>query len=489
MSATTEQSNEHSSSRTGRIVVRPCYRLHPSTYIVLLLTAVAIFLLNVPGQFVPHIHFGGLEQHRIEFPLWEHLEHGWPWTYLEQNAYSGLLGSDGQVDLDGQLSLEPLSAWSFGQHVTSFRPLALCLDLAFNLVSLAVCAAAFECWRRQRNHLLQFRLSDALLGVAILAFALGYAAHIAREHRQERAVLMQLGPPKGIGEPTAQQHSGETRCTFYHGLSWVRGSDSDFSIPWFDRVVGIDLYDVAECQQAALLSHLKVVNLHLWTPPASYPGDVLLPLASLKNLEALRLIGYCPFELEDRRANYTYEASDAEIAAVLHEMRSLPKLIALDLNGSDIGDRSAAELGQFPRLQKIDVRNTILSDEGLRHIGSLQTLDELRLGGSRLTAGITGSGLRHLIGQSLQQLQIDDMGIADDGLAHVAKLAKLRELDLSYSSVRGPGLVHLQELAGLRHLWLPSDIDRKAARRLQEQLPQVKIEFGRPGQYLILGRH
>jgi hypothetical protein len=79
--------NQFTQSPTGSQAAPLGRRLHASTYVVLLLMAAVLFLLNVQGQFMPYIHFGGLEQYRIEFALLERMEHGWPLPYLEQNAW------------------------------------------------------------------------------------------------------------------------------------------------------------------------------------------------------------------------------------------------------------------------------------------------------------------------------------------------------------------------------------------------------------------
>jgi F-box/leucine-rich repeat protein 14 len=104
---------------------------------------------------------------------------------------------------------------------------------------------------------------------------------------------------------------------------------------------------------------------------------------------------------------------------------------------------------------------TGVTDEGLRHIGTLSALQELVL----MDCAVTETGwkclsrlaslrkfsmklkdedLRHVSNLvSLQELNLDNSMVADDGLSHVSKLLSLQKLGLSNSLITDQGLPHL----------------------------------------------
>jgi hypothetical protein len=63
---------------------RPWRRLHASTGAALLLAAAVLILLNIPGQYVPHVGMPLDDDHLTgdNRMVRERLEHGWPFKYL-----------------------------------------------------------------------------------------------------------------------------------------------------------------------------------------------------------------------------------------------------------------------------------------------------------------------------------------------------------------------------------------------------------------------
>jgi Leucine-rich repeat (LRR) protein len=82
--------------------------------------------------------------------------------------------------------------------------------------------------------------------------------------------------------------------------------------------------------------------------------------------------------------------------------------------------------------------------------------------------------------QQLTELWIGETGfrnrfITDAGVAHLAKLPKLEELELQSTSVTNAGLVHLEGMKNLKFLCLGGSKVTDTS-RLQAALPGCKID-------------
>jgi len=157
----------------------------------------------------------------------------------------------------------------------------------------------------------------------------------------------------------------------------------------------------------------------------------------------------------------------------LTKLADLP-LVELDLSGADIGDN--APLQKFTGLRKLYLRDTRISDLTLaRKLGSMRSLEVLDLARTRISnAGIAGlaqlTALREL---DLAYAQLDDEGFAklgaltlleklnldsthltDVSIGALAGYSKLRQLDLYHSLVTRQGVDKLRAATpGLRVVW------------------------------------
>jgi hypothetical protein len=92
-----------------------------------------------------------------------------------------------------------------------------------------------------------------------------------------------------------------------------------------------------------------------------------------------------------------------------------------------------------------------VTDTGLAHLAGLTRLRQLDL----CCAPITDAGLVHLKGMTrLQKLDLSETSITNAGLAHLTGLSSLLELDLSWTRITDAGLVHLGGLKSLQTLCL-----------------------------------
>jgi hypothetical protein len=430
---------------------RPWYRLHPSSYVAMLLGATLIFFLNVPGQYTPYVGFDGQEKYSIEFCVNDRIEHGWPWAYLRRDTLPS------NWNWNSMIAPEPVSLWSLSQEVTEFRWLPLLANATVAIFVLVFVAISFEYWRRQRRRVFQLRLGDLLIGTAVVAVAIAYALKVEREYDRERAALAELGLERG---DYVRSLGGPTWLLQLLPESFVR------VLSVFDRVVQIELDDLSKFDIVGQFKHLRALKVG---GPNWSSGDNVGGLGELTNLEAIEFNRFYPKRGTDE--DYTDAESDAEFARGLRQLARLPRLAALDVSDSSFGDKSAAAIASFTKLRILDAGETLVTDQGLAHLGSIDSLEEIHIEGEN----ITDNGLRHLVRlKRLRRLSLLARDVTDQGLLHVGRLKELRRLDLRETSVRGPGLTHLHGLTKLESFVPPRAIEPGAISVLERHLPSLR---------------
>jgi hypothetical protein len=136
------------------------------------------------------------------------------------------------------------------------------------------------------------------------------------------------------------------------------------------------------------------------------------------------------------------------------------------LNGTKFGDEDLARLLEKHghSIWSLDLRNTNVTDQGLRHLKGMSNLEHLVLGNDDLrhfkeihwpTSPITDAGLVHIRElPELTSLHLSGLPITDAGLAAIGDLPNLGSLYLSRTNVQGPGLGQLKSLPKLVLLYL-----------------------------------
>ena len=131
------------------------------------------------------------------------------------------------------------------------------------------------------------------------------------------------------------------------------------------------------------------------------------------------------------------------------------------INRPDFGDDALASLVKKygDRIWALDLRNTHVSDQGLRHLEGLSQIRQLTLGNydSRFrpshanpVSPITDAGLVHLKGLTqLMHLDLSGLPITDSGLDTLKDLPQLAGLYLSRTRIKGQGLARLKSLPTL----------------------------------------
>lgn len=109
---------------------------------------------------------------------------------------------------------------------------------------------------------------------------------------------------------------------------------------------------------------------------------------------------------------------------------------------NDPSDAELRLLRDLPRLRRLRVGGSRITDEGLAHLGQLSALRELGI----RAPGVTDAGVADLKGlKNLERLSLWAMPVSDAGVVQLVGLTQLRELDLEETHVTARGAAKLQE--------------------------------------------
>jgi formylglycine-generating enzyme required for sulfatase activity len=217
------------------------------------------------------------------------------------------------------------------------------------------------------------------------------------------------------------------------------------------------------------LSHTFVTNTEL------------ISLSNLTKLEVLRL--------EDT----------AVTAEGLKHLSKLSNLKEIDLRQTGVDDDGLAYLARLSSLEQISAGDmwktpqesdkeagliqrfegiTPITDEGLRHLSTLENLRSLSLGRTM----ITGEGFSSLSNlKNLTHLHLRESRLHDEGLAALAHLQGLEELDITGNRVTDSGLNQLLGAPNLRRiLAVGTLVTEEGARGFMKQREDVEVILEEP---------
>ena len=107
----------------------------------------------------------------------------------------------------------------------------------------------------------------------------------------------------------------------------------------------------------------------------------------------------------------------------------IPKVKRLRLDRTPVTNDGLKHLGKLTQLERLTLKGTKISDQGLVHLRGLHRLREIDLSQSK----IEGPGLLHLVrtreSSRLRRLNLERSGITDQGIESVKRLVGLEELD------------------------------------------------------------
>jgi serine/threonine protein kinase len=175
----------------------------------------------------------------------------------------------------------------------------------------------------------------------------------------------------------------------------------------------------------------------------------------------------------------------------LARFQGLPRLQALNLSFTHVGDAGLDRLHDLPRLEHLFLVETRITDAGLAKLGRFPRLATLYLS----KTAVTDAGLEHLASiPTLYELMLVECDVSDAGLAELTSLTNLRSLFLQGTKVTARGVAELQ--LALPACSIQSDFTEKEIsdastvektagvdvfqrnRRLAEWLLEEKAEFG-----------
>ncbi|MFP6667834.1 MAG: protein kinase [Pirellulales bacterium] len=140
--------------------------------------------------------------------------------------------------------------------------------------------------------------------------------------------------------------------------------------------------------------------------------------------------------------------------AITHadELLEVPyTVLGVKLTGDLVGDGDIGKLSEFAGLEQLDLSDSKVTDEGLSVLRELPDLWQLKLGGTK----ISDNGMNHVASLAqLRDLTLDKSMISDAALATICGLAALENIFLADTAVTDSGVIQLTHLKKLRHVSL-----------------------------------
>lgn len=124
------------------------------------------------------------------------------------------------------------------------------------------------------------------------------------------------------------------------------------------------------------------------------------------------------------------------------------KLVALPLTNleawsCDLGDDGLVHLGKMQSLIALNLEgNGKITDAGVVHLANCRNLSDLALSWS----AVTDDGLRSLVNLPLKHLALNNTAVTDEGLVHVARIRTLRQLSVVGTKVTDNGAAKLKAI-------------------------------------------
>jgi len=168
-------------------------------------------------------------------------------------------------------------------------------------------------------------------------------------------------------------------------------------------------------------------------------------------LKSERLTDAGMTSLADLRSLQILEVMSSGITdAGLRPLAQLRSLRELYIWSSKIRGPGLVHLAKLPSLTNLNLASNHLGDEGLTYLKNIPSVEKLNLDGM---SNLTGAGLAHVATLSqLKDLNVGRTPITDGDLAHLSKLTKLESLNLYNTQTTDEGLVHLKRLRSLKRL-------------------------------------
>ena len=324
---------------------RPWYRLHLSTWVVLLLTAGILALLVVPGETDGHITaFGDSITEGSVIVDGEFFHHGWPWEYLER-----YVDGSGKNSPRAELDYAPwlvLRGWSYRGDANTFLPLTLFVDLLIAVAILVLTAFLFEIRRRWHMRIWQFTLRELFLAFLLVAGICSWWQTNRFRRQKEQEVML-----AGEQIPYASFSSEYRGPLFLHKLLGNIFLNDFFVITEF----GYWDVDVDKQSGQKNITEQDVKNMF------SIVGK-------LRYLEAIGI-----------------ESKEFPVDEYVLQISGLTGLKEMTFDSSNITDASMSFISHFKNLKRLSLMSTNITNKSIPHLGSLIHLAELDIENTKIT--------------------------------------------------------------------------------------------------------
>lgn len=396
---------------------RPRGRPHRSTLVVTLVAMLVLVFWNVPGKWVRQASLDPYSN----APTISHFEHGWPWTYLvraDEDRRRQMYGFDfGEADKDVPRTIHPYFQLRSG--VQAFRPWSLAVNVGVVAGLVVALGAAFEVWRRQRNHIFQFHLRDLACAFVAVALLTAWCTRVKQRRAWEAL-------PPGINIRSHQ----------IGGPAWLRPSLGNDLFRLLDRPYVIEIVDERGWQQLERLPTVQVVyaNLDFIT------SDKLALLAELPQLEALFLYGGRDFDGEFPSLPQLRRLDSAVWKSECRGINRLTSLEMLCLSADAFEAQTLREISTLPRLHQLELRGNFPDSIDFPLLAARPHLTALRLIDTQwpqkpsLLSDTTIANICQLT--SLTALSISEYELPAGAMRQLSQLVNLKYLDLWMSRMQ-----------------------------------------------------
>jgi len=143
---------------------------------------------------------------------------------------------------------------------------------------------------------------------------------------------------------------------------------------------------------------------------------------------------------------------DTEPRKWMAHLKGLPRLEWIDLPNYITTDADMVLLRDLKSVRVFQVCGGEFGSEGLRAVGTLTNLKELKLTSVTSLNSETASFLTGL--SNLERLDLTSTSIGDDGLHFLVDMKNLKSLTLNFTNITDRGLVHLRNMTSLEEIYL-----------------------------------
>jgi hypothetical protein len=379
---------------------RKWYRLHLSTWVVILLTSLFLLIIEGPGETIEQIVVGTGSG---DFFL-----HGWPWCYLYRFEYIRT-GVYSWIERPPWLIPHAWNHFAEGD-IREFSLCYLVLDLFVCLTIILVIAFLFEWRRRLRTRLFQFTLRELLLLMLLTAGVLSWW----RIHHGRRIRELKIVNSCPEGQTWIDEYRGPRILAKVIGRTML----DDFRV-----FIEFQYMTIDERKHDETFLHLKELD------DLERISDEFVTDRNLSQISS-------PKKIQELYINNS-QITDLGMEMISH----FPNLKVLTLSETAITNRGVRYLDSTPMLERLELHDTKIDDDAAETLGHLKNLTILDVAGTKLTdesAPYIGLLSR------LDDLDIRSTKISDKAVPFLGRLSCLKTIDISKTKITEKGYRELK---------------------------------------------